>query len=885
MSCDNPHNGICRQDIPYPQVSPESVPSLIDNLVTALYGSFYNPQTGTGFITKSVVNGRIVWNITCDPNNTAIIAGVPRGDGEGLLCYLIRVLEIFNPTQYASLTGPQTITDTTFVNAILNSPLINSPIGLTKSDVGLDQVDNTADINKPVSGPQQSYIVNEIAAAFAVFVPTTVQNLFGGTAYQIPYQTAPSTTDFLPNGAAGLVLTANGPGLPPSWQVNASTATNADNITGGTAGDLLYQSAPGTTAKLTAGTNNFVLKSNGPGNAPSWVQKAPEAVAADTAGVSTNIAGGANGSIPYQTGAGATAFLAAGPAGTLLQTGTPPTWQATDAATASANSVVKRDASGNIIANTFNGNLSGNATTATGLTPVPGLVAGTYGSSSVFPVVTVNTGGQVTAISTLPNPSKAIAAILPQDDYGDTGHAALSGLTASGGTAFLDNQGQLRVSGGSLLAQPFFGLGADSINCTGPGYPVVNVNYLTNEFPVKLFVGPLNMYILTNLGNIYAAGQNEYGQCGVGGTAAVPFFQRITGITDVAEFAINQGIGGTTTTGGQFCLAARSDGTLWGWGQNTQGQLGINNTTNQLVPVQVTAGPMSGRFIRKVYCFGSVGCSFSMVIDNNDFVFGAGQNVHGQLGINNNTNTPIFVQAHTNYQADFLIGVGGISAANNRGSVWGVRNGIISGTGSNSQGELGLGNQTDRNQFTQVLAVSGIAQLTCSSNANNQGASVAAIDNSGVLYVWGNNGQGQLANGSVATQTSPTLPNGVSGVVFVKARFSGAPSQFVTALGGVRLFALDDTGIMRCAGGPGNGFGTGVATTALQQTFVSPLQGQARFINFRTFGGSNQTQNVLAQTAGGELYGWGNNTNFALGIPISTAAGQFIRVPQKIQFL
>jgi hypothetical protein len=88
MSCnnDNAYGNICRQDIPYPQISHESVPSLIDNLVYALYGT----------ITKSVVDGRVVWNIPCDPNNTTEVIGIPRLTGEGLLCYLIRCFDDFN---------------------------------------------------------------------------------------------------------------------------------------------------------------------------------------------------------------------------------------------------------------------------------------------------------------------------------------------------------------------------------------------------------------------------------------------------------------------------------------------------------------------------------------------------------------------------------------------------------------------------------------------------------------------------------------------------------------------------------------------------------------------------------------------------------------------
>lgn len=84
--CNEPYNNVCRQDIPYPQVSHESVPSLIDNLVDALYGD----------ITKSVVANRVVWNIPCDPaSNPAEVPGLPRMEGEGLLCYIMRAFILF----------------------------------------------------------------------------------------------------------------------------------------------------------------------------------------------------------------------------------------------------------------------------------------------------------------------------------------------------------------------------------------------------------------------------------------------------------------------------------------------------------------------------------------------------------------------------------------------------------------------------------------------------------------------------------------------------------------------------------------------------------------------------------------------------------------------
>ncbi len=82
--CNNTHSNVCRQDIPYPQVSHESVPSLIDNLVQSLYGN----------IVKTVSNGRIKWEIPCDPSyNPAEFQNFPRNQGEGLLCYILRYFE------------------------------------------------------------------------------------------------------------------------------------------------------------------------------------------------------------------------------------------------------------------------------------------------------------------------------------------------------------------------------------------------------------------------------------------------------------------------------------------------------------------------------------------------------------------------------------------------------------------------------------------------------------------------------------------------------------------------------------------------------------------------------------------------------------------------
>jgi hypothetical protein len=145
MSCgcdssyDN-YGGVCRQDLPYPSVSHESVPSLIDNLVAALYGGFYNPITGenAGGIVKSVVNGRVVWAPPCNPSNVAYqFPGVPPNPGEGVLCYILRV---FSGYQSNQVTVANTVT---LYNKSLYTPSLSGSV-FCGTFTGLDTLGNSA---------------------------------------------------------------------------------------------------------------------------------------------------------------------------------------------------------------------------------------------------------------------------------------------------------------------------------------------------------------------------------------------------------------------------------------------------------------------------------------------------------------------------------------------------------------------------------------------------------------------------------------------------------------------------------------------------------------------------------------------------------------------
>ncbi len=137
---------------------------------------------------------------------------------------------------------------------------------------------------------------------------TLATNLAGGLANKIPYQTAVDTTSFIAAGTVGQILTAGAGGVP-AW----SSTVKATTIAGGSANQIPYQTAADTTAFITAGTIGQVLTA-GTGGLPGW--------ATLSATLATNIANGIANNIPYQTAANTTAFIGVGAAGQILTAGT-----------------------------------------------------------------------------------------------------------------------------------------------------------------------------------------------------------------------------------------------------------------------------------------------------------------------------------------------------------------------------------------------------------------------------------------------------------------------------------------------------------------------------------------------------------------------------------
>jgi hypothetical protein len=156
---------------------------------------------------------------------------------------------------------------------------------------------------------------------------TAISPAYGGTGLtsytigDIIYASGTATLAALPGVATGNALLSGGVGVAPSWGKVDLTATVSGTLpvaNGGTngsaaptAGAVAYGNGTAY-AFSAAGSANEVLLSGGTGS-PTWAAQSALAV-----GTATNLAGGIASQIPYQTGAGATSFIANGTAGQVL---------------------------------------------------------------------------------------------------------------------------------------------------------------------------------------------------------------------------------------------------------------------------------------------------------------------------------------------------------------------------------------------------------------------------------------------------------------------------------------------------------------------------------------------------------------------------------------
>jgi alpha-tubulin suppressor-like RCC1 family protein len=272
--------------------------------------------------------------------------------------------------------------------------------------------------------------------------------------------------------------------------------------------------------------------------------------------------------------------------------------------------------------------------------------------------------------------------------------------------------------------------------------------------PTAISSGTYDSLAIGSDGNLYAWGENGNGQLGDGTT---------TNLASPEVITLAPGVTPTAISAAPFhSLAIGSDGQLYAWGDNDQGELGDGTTTEHDSPEVITLAP--GVTPTAI----AAGYYDNLVIGSDGNLYAWGYNEIGQLGDGTTTerDSPEVITLAPGVTPTDISAVYFHSMA--IGS-----DGNLYAWGDNINGQLGDGTNTNRPSPEVITLAAGVTPTTISAG----GLYSLAIGSDGQLYAWGDNTQGELGDGTTAGQGSPeliTLAPGVTPTAEISAGYDHA---------------------------------------------------------------------------------------------------------------
>lgn len=242
----------------------------------------------------------------------------------------------------------------------------------------------------------------------------------------------------------------------------------------------------------------------------------------------------------------------------------------------------------------------------------------------------------------------------------------------------------------------------------------VTISFSTGKYAVSVATNGSTSAIIMSDGSLWTWGENARGYCGDGTTIYRYSPVKIMDNVSQVEFGDNHGI------------ALKKDGSAWTWGRNDSGELGDGTTTNHYSPIQVMSN------VSKI----AAGGGRSMFITEDKDLYVCGSNYYGQIGDGTKTNrsTPVKVLSDV------------IDAASGYYQSAAVKsNGVVYTWGSNYKGALGgypVSGSTSSGTKSPYKAYSDavVTNVDCGENHT------AILTNSGILRCAGSDASGQCGS-------------------------------------------------------------------------------------------------------------------------------------------
>ena len=338
-----------------------------------------------------------------------------------------------------------------------------------------------------------------------------------------------------------------------------------------------------------------------------------------------------------------------------------------------------------------------------------------------------------------------------------------------------------------------------------------------------------NMAAVKTDGTLWTWGSNACGQLGITGSCVSSPIQ----------------VGSDTTWkqvsfGNSHIMAVKTDGTLWAWGCNTCGELGITDLASKSSPVQVV-------YPNKCWCQVAIGRCNSIAIASDGTAWTAGYSP--DLGTNQtqdllDTSRP---QISTTDFSDAFVCADCFS----QGGLW--------VWGASAKAALGQGKPADVSSPIQTLA-GGVnwKQVSMSKNAGGAG-----IKTDGTLWAWGDNTAGQLGTNNISGASSP-VQTVATGNNWVSVSFGCCAISGIKTDGSLWIWGSNIAGLL----------GAGSTLNA-----SSPIQTIAQGNNWKQV--SVGTNLAAAIKTDGTLWTWGSGA--AGGLGNNTASATTLNVSSPVQ--
>ena len=242
----------------------------------------------------------------------------------------------------------------------------------------------------------------------------------------------------------------------------------------------------------------------------------------------------------------------------------------------------------------------------------------------------------------------------------------------SGHTLLINQNGELYATGNNDRGQ----LGNSLIGGTVEAITLIDD---TASFWLEVTATNNRSYAIVSGNNLMAWGAGANGWLGLGSSTSdisIPTLINSLNMAGWSSLAVG--------SGANHMIAIASDGSLWGWGSNNHGQLGLNDNTDRYVPTLIDNS--------NTWIYVAVGKDFTVAVKSDNTVWGCGVNALYQMGIDGDTNDKLVLN-----QIPLFLDMPPIiyKVAAGESSVVALdAAGKIFGWGGNTYGELGDGTKT-----------------------------------------------------------------------------------------------------------------------------------------------------------------------------------------------